>query len=126
MDLYQSRLDLIFKLVDAAVIYQDYIMEIVVKTCHLVKSLEMFWNLFVQTISFLNSCVVLTRNREYSVCLLITRKLLCYRVYGPLWCHEDISAKNQISKSTGQLTNFLRHVVSVFKESKSGNSSRCS
>ncbi|XP_061916437.1 protein furry homolog isoform X4 [Entelurus aequoreus] len=37
--------------------------------------------------------------------------------YGPLWCHEDISPKNQISKSTSQLTNFLRHVVSVFKES---------
>eukprot|EP00066_Takifugu_rubripes_P017617 XP_011606883.1 PREDICTED: LOW QUALITY PROTEIN: protein furry homolog [Takifugu rubripes] len=41
------------------------------------------------------------------------------RTYGPLWCHEDISPKNQTSKSTGQLTNFLRHVVSVFKESKS-------
>nr|XP_057935004.1 protein furry homolog isoform X2 [Doryrhamphus excisus] len=37
--------------------------------------------------------------------------------HGPLWCHEDISPKNQISKSTSQLTNFLRHVVSVFKES---------
>ncbi|KAM7399056.1 hypothetical protein PAMP_018349 [Pampus punctatissimus] len=51
-----------------------------------------------------------------------TNKLIEYlttRAYGPLWCHEDISPKNQISKSTGQLTNFLRHVVSVFKESKS-------
>lgn len=46
---------------------------------------------------------------------------LFHRAYGPLWCHEDISPKNQISKSTGQLTNFLRHVVSVFKDSKSGN-----
>ncbi|XP_053176419.1 protein furry homolog isoform X1 [Scomber japonicus] len=46
-------------------------------------------------------------------------EFLTTRAYGPLWCHEDISAKNQISKSTGQLTNFLRHVVSVFKESKS-------
>uniref|UniRef100_A0A8C9Z1K3 FRY microtubule binding protein n=1 Tax=Sander lucioperca TaxID=283035 RepID=A0A8C9Z1K3_SANLU len=46
-----------------------------------------------------------------------TNKLM--EACGPLWCHEDISAKNQISKSTGQLTNFLRHVVSVFKESKS-------
>lgn len=44
-----------------------------------------------------------------------------HRAYGPLWCHEDISPKNQISKSTGQLTNFLRHVISVFKDSKSGN-----
>ncbi|XP_037630282.1 protein furry homolog isoform X1 [Sebastes umbrosus] len=46
-------------------------------------------------------------------------EFLTTRAYGPLWCHEDISAKNHISKSTGQLTNFLRHVVSVFKESKS-------
>uniref|UniRef100_A0A8C4HHX3 Furry homolog a (Drosophila) n=1 Tax=Dicentrarchus labrax TaxID=13489 RepID=A0A8C4HHX3_DICLA len=46
-------------------------------------------------------------------------EFLTTRAYGPLWCHEDISPKNQISKSTGQLTNFLRHVVSVFKESKS-------
>lgn len=43
------------------------------------------------------------------------------RTYGPLWCHEDITPKNQTLKSTGQLTNFLRHVVFVFKESKSGN-----
>lgn len=48
------------------------------------------------------------------------------RAYGPLWCHEDISPKNQVSKSTGQLTNFLRYVISVFKESKSGNSPRLS
>uniref|UniRef100_A0A671Y3R8 FRY microtubule binding protein n=1 Tax=Sparus aurata TaxID=8175 RepID=A0A671Y3R8_SPAAU len=46
-------------------------------------------------------------------------EFLTTRSYGPLWCHEDISPKNQISKSTGQLTNFLRHVVSVFKEPKS-------
>ncbi|KAM3615784.1 uncharacterized protein V6R79_007759 [Siganus canaliculatus] len=46
-------------------------------------------------------------------------EFLTTRSYGPLWCHEDISPKNQISKSTGQLTNFLRHVLSVFKESKS-------
>uniref|UniRef100_A0A8D3BRA8 FRY microtubule binding protein n=1 Tax=Scophthalmus maximus TaxID=52904 RepID=A0A8D3BRA8_SCOMX len=48
----------------------------------------------------------------------LTNLLFC-RGHGPLWCHEDISPKCQISKSTGQLTNFLRHVVSVFKESKS-------
>ncbi|XP_051541423.1 protein furry homolog isoform X3 [Myxocyprinus asiaticus] len=41
------------------------------------------------------------------------------RAFGPLWCHEDITPKNPNSKSTEQLTNFLRHVVSVFKESKS-------
>ncbi|XP_012988600.2 protein furry homolog isoform X3 [Esox lucius] len=46
-------------------------------------------------------------------------EFLTTRTYGPLWCHEDISPKNQISKSTEQLSNFLRHVVSVFKESKS-------
>ncbi|XP_028274555.1 protein furry homolog isoform X3 [Parambassis ranga] len=46
-------------------------------------------------------------------------EFLTTRAYGPLWCHEDISPKNQISKSTVQLTNFLRHVVSVFKDSKS-------
>uniref|UniRef100_A0A7N9ANL5 Furry homolog a (Drosophila) n=1 Tax=Mastacembelus armatus TaxID=205130 RepID=A0A7N9ANL5_9TELE len=46
-------------------------------------------------------------------------EFLTTRPYGPLWCHEDISPKNQISKSTVQLTNFLRHVISVLKESKS-------
>uniref|UniRef100_A0A4W6DX09 FRY microtubule binding protein n=1 Tax=Lates calcarifer TaxID=8187 RepID=A0A4W6DX09_LATCA len=46
-------------------------------------------------------------------------EFLSTRVHGPLWCHEDISPKNQVSKSTGQLSNFLRHVVSVFRESKS-------
>uniref|UniRef100_A0A665VPD8 Furry homolog a (Drosophila) n=1 Tax=Echeneis naucrates TaxID=173247 RepID=A0A665VPD8_ECHNA len=51
--------------------------------------------------------------------LSVTLKLLFSRAHGPLWCHEDISPKNQISKSTGQLTNFLRHVISVFKETKS-------
>ncbi|CAN9511620.1 unnamed protein product [Ophioblennius macclurei] len=44
---------------------------------------------------------------------------LATRAYGPLWSHEDISPKNHVSKSTTQLSNFLRHVVSVFKESKS-------
>ncbi|XP_029965290.1 protein furry homolog isoform X2 [Salarias fasciatus] len=46
-------------------------------------------------------------------------EFLTTRAYGPLWCHEDISPKNHVSKSTAQLSNFLRHVVSVFKESKS-------
>ncbi|MCI4386103.1 hypothetical protein PGIGA_G00058350 [Pangasianodon gigas] len=49
-------------------------------------------------------------------------EFLSTRPFGPLWCHEDISPKNQHSKSTEQLTNFLHHVVSVFKESKSGKS----
>ena len=42
------------------------------------------------------------------------------RAFGPLWVHEDITPKNPNSKSTEQLSNFLRHVISVFKESKSG------
>ena len=42
------------------------------------------------------------------------------RAFGPLWVHEDITPKNPNSKSSEQLTNFLRHVISVFKESTSG------
>lgn len=48
--------------------------------------------------------------------------LLLLRAIGPLWVHEDITPKNPNSKSTEQLSNFLRHVVSVLKESKSGQS----
>ncbi|XP_053564441.1 protein furry homolog isoform X4 [Bombina bombina] len=47
-------------------------------------------------------------------------EFLTTRAFGPLWCHEEITPKNQNSKSADQLTNFLRHVVSVFKDSKSG------
>ncbi|XP_046716491.1 protein furry homolog isoform X5 [Silurus meridionalis] len=46
-------------------------------------------------------------------------EFLTTRAFGPLWCHEDITPKNPNSKSAEQLTNFLRHVMSVFKESKS-------
>ncbi|XP_031429117.1 protein furry homolog isoform X2 [Clupea harengus] len=46
-------------------------------------------------------------------------EFLTNRSYGPLWCHEDITPKNQVTKSTEQLTNFLHHVLSVFKQSKS-------
>uniref|UniRef100_A0A3B4CJS6 Furry homolog b (Drosophila) n=1 Tax=Pygocentrus nattereri TaxID=42514 RepID=A0A3B4CJS6_PYGNA len=46
-------------------------------------------------------------------------EFLTTRAFGPLWCHEDITPKNPNSKSADQLTNFLRHVVSVFRESKS-------
>ncbi|XP_030634018.1 protein furry homolog [Chanos chanos] len=51
-----------------------------------------------------------------------TNKLIEFittRPYGPLWSHEDITPKNNSCKSSEQLTNFLRHVLSVFKESKS-------
>ncbi|XP_019713118.1 protein furry homolog isoform X2 [Hippocampus comes] len=46
-------------------------------------------------------------------------EFLTTRARGPMWCHEDISPKNHVSKSTAQLTNFLRHVMSVFKEPES-------
>ncbi|XP_075422865.1 protein furry homolog-like isoform X3 [Ascaphus truei] len=42
------------------------------------------------------------------------------RKRGPLWNHEDVSAKNPSIKSAEQLTVFLKHVVSVFKQSRSG------
>ncbi|XP_053559954.1 protein furry homolog-like isoform X2 [Bombina bombina] len=42
------------------------------------------------------------------------------RKKGPLWNHEDVSAKNPSIKSADQLTVFLKHVVSVFKNSRSG------
>uniref|UniRef100_A0A672FAD3 Furry homolog b (Drosophila) n=1 Tax=Salarias fasciatus TaxID=181472 RepID=A0A672FAD3_SALFA len=50
---------------------------------------------------------------------LVSTVLLLLRAFGPLWVHEDITPKNPTSKSTEQLSNFLRHVISVFKESKS-------
>uniref|UniRef100_A0A4W4HA29 Furry homolog a (Drosophila) n=1 Tax=Electrophorus electricus TaxID=8005 RepID=A0A4W4HA29_ELEEL len=55
------------------------------------------------------------------ICCLHSGFSLCvfFRPFGPLWCHEDITHKNQHSKSAEQLTNFLRHVISVFRESKS-------
>lgn len=43
-----------------------------------------------------------------------------FRKRGPLWNHEDVSAKNPNIKSAEQLTTFLKHVVSVFKQSSSG------
>uniref|UniRef100_A0A8C5RKR7 FRY like transcription coactivator n=1 Tax=Laticauda laticaudata TaxID=8630 RepID=A0A8C5RKR7_LATLA len=41
------------------------------------------------------------------------------RKQGPLWNHEDVSAKNPSIKSAELLTIFLKHVVSVFKQSSS-------
>ncbi|KAJ0004584.1 hypothetical protein NQD34_010798 [Periophthalmus magnuspinnatus] len=46
-------------------------------------------------------------------------EFLSTRAFGPLWAHEDITPKNPNCKSSEQLSNFLRHVISVFKESKS-------
>nr|XP_033801710.1 protein furry homolog-like isoform X6 [Geotrypetes seraphini] len=42
------------------------------------------------------------------------------RKRGPLWNHEDVSAKNPSIKSADQLTAFLKHVVTVFKLSRTG------
>ncbi|GAB1289726.1 FRY-like transcription coactivator [Apodemus speciosus] len=39
------------------------------------------------------------------------------RKRGPLWNHEDVSSKNPSIKSADQLASFLKHVVSVFKQS---------
>ncbi|KAK1345945.1 hypothetical protein QTO34_008410 [Cnephaeus nilssonii] len=39
------------------------------------------------------------------------------RKRGPLWNHEDVSARNPSIKSAEQLAAFLKHVVSVFKQS---------
>lgn len=45
---------------------------------------------------------------------------LAHRKRGPLWNHEDMSPKNTNIKSAEQLSVFLRHVVTVFKQSQSG------
>uniref|UniRef100_A0A8D3CHN0 Furry homolog, like n=1 Tax=Scophthalmus maximus TaxID=52904 RepID=A0A8D3CHN0_SCOMX len=42
------------------------------------------------------------------------------RKRGPLWNHEDVSPKNPNIKSADQLSVFVRHVVTVFKNSQSG------
>ena len=46
--------------------------------------------------------------------------VLSCRKRGPLWNHEDVSPKNPNIKSADQLCVFLRHVVTVFKQSQSG------
>ncbi|XP_043911662.1 protein furry homolog-like [Protopterus annectens] len=56
--------------------------------------------------------------QDEKVKLLI--EFITSRKRGPLWNHEDVSAKNSGIKSAEQLTAFLKHVVSVFKLSKSG------
>ncbi|KAL6486092.1 hypothetical protein MHYP_G00054840 [Metynnis hypsauchen] len=42
------------------------------------------------------------------------------RKRGPLWNHEDMSPKNPNIKSAEQLSVFLRHVVTVFKQTQAG------
>uniref|UniRef100_A0AAZ3RNK1 Furry homolog b (Drosophila) n=1 Tax=Oncorhynchus tshawytscha TaxID=74940 RepID=A0AAZ3RNK1_ONCTS len=53
------------------------------------------------------------------LCLSVFGLALVRTPFGPLWVHEDITPKNPNCKSSDQLSNFLRHVISVFKESKS-------
>lgn len=67
-----------------------------------------------------SGCVTCMWCYWWRVCSAWSTVLLLLRAIGPLWVHEDISPKNPNSKSTEQLSNFLRHVVSVLKESKSG------
>ncbi|XP_037530317.1 protein furry homolog-like [Nematolebias whitei] len=42
------------------------------------------------------------------------------RKRGPLWNHEDVSPKNPNIKSADQLSVFIRHVVTIFKQSQTG------
>ncbi|CAJ1059965.1 protein furry homolog-like isoform X9 [Xyrichtys novacula] len=42
------------------------------------------------------------------------------RKRGPLWNHEDVSPKNPNIKSADQLSVFVRHVVTVFKQCPAG------
>uniref|UniRef100_A0A6Q2X1W1 Furry homolog b (Drosophila) n=1 Tax=Esox lucius TaxID=8010 RepID=A0A6Q2X1W1_ESOLU len=63
-----------------------------------------------------NLCLVVSWWWEHSAW---STALFLLRAYGPLWVHEDITPKNPHCKSSDQLSNFLRHVISVFKESKS-------
>lgn len=70
--------------------------------------------------TYLSACVTCIWCYWWWVYSAWSTVLLLLRAFGPLWVHEDITPKNPNSKSTEQLSNFLRHVVSVFKESKSG------
>ncbi|XP_073464568.1 protein furry homolog-like isoform X2 [Aquarana catesbeiana] len=62
--------------------------------------------------------VDLTVEQDEKVKTLI--EFITSRKRGPLWNHEDVSAKNPSIKSAEQLTAFLKHVVSVFKHCRSG------
>ncbi|OWK13583.1 FRYL, partial [Cervus elaphus hippelaphus] len=84
---------------------------------------------------------VLLRNKEFNEPRVLTVKQIAHLDYtftveqdgkvktlmefitsrkrGPLWNHEDVSAKNPSIKSAEQLTTFLKHVISVFKQSSS-------
>lgn len=82
------------------------------------KLISKFFLMYVAPLE-LELCIWLCK----MIVTFLTVRVFCWRAFGPLWCHEDITPKNQNSKSAEQLTNFLRHVVSVFRDSKSGTSS---
>lgn len=82
------------------------------------KLISKFFLMYVAPLE-LELCIWLCK----MIVTFLTVCVFCWRAFGPLWCHEDITPKNQNSKSAEQLTNFLRHVVSVFRDSKSGTSS---
>uniref|UniRef100_A0A4W3IGY6 Furry homolog, like n=1 Tax=Callorhinchus milii TaxID=7868 RepID=A0A4W3IGY6_CALMI len=73
---------------------------------------------------------VLLRNRDYTDPKVLTVKPATHIEYsftvrtsqkrGPLWNHEDVSPKNPSIKTAEQLTVFLKHVVSIFRQSRSG------
>ncbi|KAM6963189.1 protein furry homolog-like isoform 7-T7 [Aplochiton taeniatus] len=59
-----------------------------------------------------------TAEQDQKVQALI--EFITSRKRGPLWNHEDVSPKNPNIKSADQLSFFLRHVVTVFKQPPSG------
>ncbi|XP_069780798.1 protein furry homolog-like [Narcine bancroftii] len=62
--------------------------------------------------------VDITADQDEKVKALI--EFITTRKRGPLWNHEDVSPKNPNIKTAEQLTVFLKHVMSIFKQSRSG------
>uniref|UniRef100_A0A4W3IH47 Furry homolog, like n=1 Tax=Callorhinchus milii TaxID=7868 RepID=A0A4W3IH47_CALMI len=62
--------------------------------------------------------VDITAEQDEKVKTLI--EFITTRKRGPLWNHEDVSPKNPSIKTAEQLTVFLKHVVSIFRQSRSG------
>uniref|UniRef100_A0A4W6FJ93 FRY microtubule binding protein n=1 Tax=Lates calcarifer TaxID=8187 RepID=A0A4W6FJ93_LATCA len=77
------------------------------------------WCTLCALCTYLSACVTCMWCYWWWVYSAWSTVLLLLRAFGPLWVHEDITPKNPNSKSTEQLSNFLRHVISVFRESKS-------
>ncbi|XP_051889343.1 protein furry homolog-like isoform X5 [Pristis pectinata] len=62
--------------------------------------------------------VDITADQDEKVKALI--EFITTRKRGPLWNHEDVSPKNPNIKTAEQLTVFLKHVMSIFKQCRSG------